>query len=411
MNIKFNTLLTTLAFSVISQISFAQNTNPHDTTYHQPVKIVRPLSESLEKGIKFATHDESFEMHLRFRFQARAGFSELEDGDSWKFTGIESRIRRARLRLDGFVLTKKLEYHIQLSFSRGDMDWDNTGVPNVLRDAYCIYKVNPKFEIVFGQTKLPGNRQRVISSGDQQFVDRSIVNATYNIDRDFLLMFKYNNKLGVDYNIKAAVSGGEGRNSNVGNGGACYSGRVEILPLGKFTEGGDYIESDQEREPKPKISLAAGASFNDQAVRTAGQLGKDFKNPVSLTVYHSDLLFKYKGISSYTEIMKRETNHVFPDINDKKIFITTGTGFMSQLGYLFENNFELAFRYANVIPEKDVYAVVPKLEEFTLCASKYFNNHNVKLQNDLTYGTSQNMLSKKYNSIGFTYRLQLQIAI
>jgi hypothetical protein len=35
----------------------------------------------------------------------------------------------------------------------------------------------------------------------------------------------------------------------------------------------------------------------------------------------------------------------------------------------------------------------------------------VKLQSDLTYGTSQNMVNKSFQSVGFTYRLQLQLAI
>lgn len=410
MNKKIIQLLIILLFQ--STYLFSQNTSQViDTSNHQTVSTLRPLSESLEKGIKFATSDQTFEMHLRFRFQARAGFSELESGNSWEFTKIEALIRRARLRFDGFVLSKKLEYHIQLSFSRGDMDWDNSQVPNVLRDAYCVYKVNPKLDIIFGQTKLPGNRQRVISSGDQQFVDRSIVNANYNIDRDFLLMAKYTGKIGIDYVAKAAISGGEGRNSKVGAGGACYSGRIDFLPFGKFTEGGDYFESDHEREPKPKLSIAAGAYYNDQTTKINGQLGKEITSPVGITVYHSDMLFKYNGISFYSEYMQRSATRDFPIYNDSKSYVTTGNGFMSQLGYLFKNDFELAFRYANVIPSEKIKAVAPKLEEFTLCGSKYFNKHNVKLQSDLTYGTSQNLKTKLFNTVGFMYRIQLQLAI
>ncbi len=400
-------LILSLLLGVIVNNLFAQA----DSTTAFKSESSIPVKVSLDKGLKFKTEDDKFSLTIRYRFQARFGFSELENGDDWKFTGVEARIRRARLRFDGHVLSKKLEYHIQLSFSRADMDWDNSGVPNVLRDAYFTYKASPKFEIVFGQTKLPGNRQRVVSSGDQQFVDRSIVNATYNIDRDFLLMFKHNGNLGIDYILKGAFSGGEGRNSNIGNGGICYSARAELLPFGKFTDGGDYFESDLAREPKPKLSLAGGASFNDLAVRTAGQLGKDMKNPASITVYHADALLKYNGLSSYTEFMKRETNHAFPELNNNKIFIHRGYGIMSQLGYLLKNNLEFAFRYSSVIPDKEIYSVAPKVEEYTIGVSKYLNKHSVKLQSDLTYGTTQNLITKLYSSVGFTYRIQLQIGI
>jgi hypothetical protein len=37
----------------------------------------------------------------------------------------------------------------------------------------------------FGQTKLPGNNQRVVSSGSLEFTDRTINNSRFNIDRDF----------------------------------------------------------------------------------------------------------------------------------------------------------------------------------------------------------------------------------
>ena len=33
------------------------------------------------------------------------------------------------------------------------------------------------FELWFGQAKLPGNRERVVSSGNLQLVDRSILNV------------------------------------------------------------------------------------------------------------------------------------------------------------------------------------------------------------------------------------------
>ena len=47
---------------------------------------------------------------------------------------------------------------------------------------YNFYK---NLSIKLGQGKLPGNRERVISSGNLQFVDRSRLNSRFNIDRDF----------------------------------------------------------------------------------------------------------------------------------------------------------------------------------------------------------------------------------
>jgi hypothetical protein len=46
----------------------------------------------------------------------------------------------------------------------------------------------------FGQTKLPGNNQRVVSSGSLEFTDRTINNSRFNIDRDFGLFLDYSHQ-------------------------------------------------------------------------------------------------------------------------------------------------------------------------------------------------------------------------
>src|SRR5690606_2801014 len=93
---------------------------------------------------------------------------------------------------------------------------DNTGIANIVRDAVIFYNFTPDFYIAFGVNKLPGNRQRVNSSGQLQFADRSIVNAAMNIDRDFGLKAYYKHKIGgkAIYHLKGAISTGEGRVAN-----------------------------------------------------------------------------------------------------------------------------------------------------------------------------------------------------
>jgi len=97
---------------------------------------------NLSKGIGFHNPDGSFGLNIRTRMQSRAAFNfdeqlNLED--------IEARVSRLRLRFDGYIKSKKLTYYIQLSFSRGDQDWDNTHVPNVVRDAMVYYHFNEHF--------------------------------------------------------------------------------------------------------------------------------------------------------------------------------------------------------------------------------------------------------------------------
>jgi hypothetical protein len=49
----------------------------------------------------------------------------------------------------------------------------------------CFFISLRKLDNGFGQTKLPGNNQRVVSSGSLEFTDRTINNSRFNIDRDF----------------------------------------------------------------------------------------------------------------------------------------------------------------------------------------------------------------------------------
>ncbi|MFN8690511.1 MAG: porin, partial [Cyclobacteriaceae bacterium] len=135
------------------------------------------------KGLGITSPDSAFLMNIRFRLQNRIGITTIS-GSDFSVNEVEARVRRLRLRLDGYLYNPKLTYVIQLSFSRGDIDFEDSGFPNIIRDAMIIYNFNRHFALGLGQTKLPGNRQRVVSSGDLQLPDRSIVNAVFNIDRD-----------------------------------------------------------------------------------------------------------------------------------------------------------------------------------------------------------------------------------
>src|SRR5690606_32410938 len=82
------------------------------------------------KGIQYMSNDSLFYTNFRFRMQNRLGFNNvLDNEDNDKF---DARIRRLRLRMDGYIYTPKISYSIQLAFTRGDQDFDDSGVPNIV---------------------------------------------------------------------------------------------------------------------------------------------------------------------------------------------------------------------------------------------------------------------------------------
>jgi phosphate-selective porin OprO/OprP len=150
----FNRLI--VLFLILSPILSSAQRQPSVELFTRP-----------QKGFGFVTSDSSYSLKLQFRIQNRAAFN-TEDVDDLTISNYEFRVRRLRLKLEGFVYDPKLTYYIQLSFSRGDMDWEGrensiaNGTPNLIRDAVIYYTPTKNLRLGFGQTKLPGNRQRVV---------------------------------------------------------------------------------------------------------------------------------------------------------------------------------------------------------------------------------------------------------
>ena len=374
-----------------------------------------------QKGIEFVGKDSIFSMRLQFRMQNRAAFLTRSEEDL-SAASYEFRVRRLRLKLEGFVYDPRLTYKVQLAFSRGDMDWDMTQEsvvntsPNVVRDAVINFEPIDGLKFGFGQTKLPGNRQRVISSGDQQFADRSIVNATFNMDRDFGFFGSYKK----DYwAVSTALTSGEGRNTTQSNSGLSYTARLEALPFGAFTGKNDYQEGDLEREKKPKLSIGASYNFNDDAVRAGGQLGRDLYSKTDLTTVSLDMLFKYKGFAVYSELMQRNCSNPITFTADTSSIQTVyaGYGFLQQVSYLFKSNWEVALRYATIAPFESIYnnsdfsGINTKgTDEFQFGVTRYLNGHRVKVQANVLYQVTKNLRNDSQTSrFGGIFQIELGI--
>ncbi|MDH4057439.1 MAG: OprO/OprP family phosphate-selective porin [Cyclobacteriaceae bacterium] len=377
-----------------------------------------------QKGFGVVDKDSTFSLKFQFRIQNRAAYYSVSDSDLTP-DSFEFRVRRLRLKLEGFVVDPRLTYYIQLSFSRGDMDWrgpDNSTInnsPNIVRDAVIFYNPTKDLKLGFGQTKLPGNRQRVVSSGDQQFYDRSIVNSSFNIDRDFGFFAHLTKD---HFALRGAITSGEGRNSLISpNNGLAYTGRLEWLPFGRFTDGNDYVEGDLAREQTPKLSLAATYSYNSQAVRQAGQLGNDLYEERSIKNYSFDALFKYKGWAWSSEYANRDaTNPITVNESDatKTRLILAGHGYMTQLSYLFKNNFEIAGRFASVVPASSVYndpnfpsINTKQMDQVELGVTKYLNGHRVKIQGALVYLNQTDLRTSQESSSGWGAVFQIELGI
>ncbi|ERJ59467.1 porin [Sphingobacterium paucimobilis] len=365
------------------------------------------------KGIQYTSKDSLFYTNFRFRMQNRLGYSNVLDGENnGKF---DARIRRLRMRMDGYIYTPKISYSVQLAFTRSDQDFDDTGIPNIVRDAVIFYNFSDDFYISFGQNKLPGNRQRVNSSGSLQFADRSLVNSNFTIDRDFGLSFNLSKKLGaMPINAKAAISTGEGRPANSTDDGLAYTGRVEFLPFGDFTNDGDYSEGDIEREKRPKLSLGGGYSYNDRTIREGGQTGRYVQDPFTLKTAFADAIFKYQGFAYQAEYMRRDVDNPLNTTTGDKpedTYAYKGWGLNQQTSYLLNHGYEIAGRYTYLKPHQQISNFEVQTEVLEIGLTKYMKAHRLKFQlnanymvKDGHYGSSNNK-----NSWGGMFQVELGI--
>ncbi|NJN42086.1 MAG: hypothetical protein HC811_07560 [Flammeovirgaceae bacterium] len=122
------------------------------TAVAQEEPVVKPFIRK-QKGVGIVAGDSTFSLKFQFRIQNRARYNSVSDSDLSP-ESFEFRVRRLRLKLEGFVVDPRLTYYVQLSFSRGDMDWrgpDDAVVnssPNLVRDAMIFY--NPTKDLKLG---------------------------------------------------------------------------------------------------------------------------------------------------------------------------------------------------------------------------------------------------------------------
>lgn len=356
--------------------------------------------------------DSSWTMKIAARMQLLA-VSTWPDGEKNEANFL---VRRSRLKFDGYAFSPKLEYKIELGLSNRDMSGASqftSNSPRFVMDAVLKWNFYENFEVWFGQTKLPGNRERVISSGNLQLVDRSLLNSRFNIDRDMGLQLRHKIKLSDKFLIKEsfALSQGEGRNVTTGNlGGHQYTSRLELYPFGDFDGEGDYSGGDLKREETPKLAIGATYDFNNNAVRNRSNMGSYMANDIgfyetNITTLFIDAMFKYNGFSLMAEYADRDAKDPFAKNSDGSLTgdeVQVGKGLNLQAGYLFKSNWEISGRYTDIELDKTVTGKDPE-KQYTLGVSKYLVGHKLKVQTDISH------LEVPNGNNELMYRLQFDI--
>ena len=356
------------------------------------------------KGFKFATDDGNWELNLQGRAQSRytnpfrSDPRQLDDFDGADQSNFE--LRRVRTKIGGHGFQPWLKYYFELDLqpSRDDDD-DATDASVRLIDYRIDLAKWDALAFRIGQWKVEHNRERVDSSGRQQFVERSIVNRQFTIDRQLGAQVKGHlfQDTPADLRYWAGIFNGEGRGVNNNGNSHLYAGRLQWNFLGRDL---GFKQTDVEFTELPTGSFAIGAATTEGTCTRWSSSGcgnlDGFTRPsdaeedqFEIDQYVQELAFKYRGFSFQQEWHRKLIDDQVLDIDNDL------TGFYAQTGYFFNNlipswprQLELAARYAYVEEPNEVDRTFDnEREEFTVAANWFIKGHNNKLTLDYSYLT------------------------
>jgi len=330
------------------------------------------------KGFEFHFFEDKYLLQIDFRGQFRASY--ISDkfpnlGDEFDEENTNLGINRARIKIGGHVFKSYYKFYFEQDIKGGN-----------LLDFRVMIEKHPFLKLKVGQWKARYSRERIISSGKQQGLDRSLINSIFTIDRQQGVSL-YGNLKGhksLNFNYWASVFAGTGRGGESNDDNSLmYLLRMQWNPNGVTLK---FNGSDLEFHEKLVSSIAIAGVINTSkytqfSTNGGGQL-PGFEEGIEGQYKVDQLLFetafKYKGISWQQEFH-------YKNIDDRvNLDQTTLIGNYLQLGYFFNNAFssfpeslEVFGRQAFYDP--DINISKNNIYEYTIGCNWFFKGHKNKL--------------------------------
>lgn len=337
-------------------------------------------------GLTFQSDNDTLSLRVRGRLQfryANPGIGQpTELADFTHNAGNQFGINRARVKLDG---------HIGVPWITYDVEYD--AVDQRTLSATLSFEKYDALRFKLGQWKVEYSRERSVSSGGQQMMDRSIINRIFTLDRQMgaSLYGHVDKGWASNFNYWIGVFNGSGRGEYSNHDGeAMYAGRFQWNVLGERV---DFNNSDIERSAKPKAALAvAGAKFKSQFTRFsssgAGNLTNfdegEVEGQYDIAQFVIDGAYFYKGLNAQAEYHEKEIVDLANDNTQ-----STLRGYYVQAGYFLSESIEgwpepleIAARYGTYSSNNDEHD--DHFFEKTLAFNYFFNGHENKLTAEIS---------------------------
>ena len=360
------------------------------------------------KGYEFHFFDDNYLLQIDFRGQFRASFpydnfpktnSDFNDEDT------NLGISRARIKIGGYVHKPYYTFYFEQDIKGS----------NLLDFRAQIEKLS-YLKLRVGQWKVRYSRERIISSGKQQGLERSMINSIFTIDRQQGISLYGNLDAGkfanFSYWLSALMGTGRGGGTN-DDENLMYMLRLQWNPNENVLA---FSGSDLKFHEKFTSSLAI-ASVSNTSPYTAfstsggGQLvgyEPGLEGQYKINQFMLETAFKYKGISWQQEFH-------YKNIDDTiNLHQTTLIGNYFQLGYFFHHVLPKVPKQLEIFVRQSFYDANIDLPdnnnyEFTMGCNWFFSGHKNKLTFDYSY-----LEYHEFDPIfktGNRYRLQWDISI
>lgn len=332
-----------------------------------------------DKGLEYESPGTGTFLWLGLRLQGRYDSlpgspsepADLEVSDTGEFD-----LRRGRIKGGGHLFEEWLQVYSEYDFPS-----------DTLLDYKLTLRPHERFGFRVGQWKSEFNRERIDSSGKQQFVDRSLSNYWFTLDRQpgVAAAFRIDPEGAWDSTVHLEYVGGEGRGGGFQNGSGLTLLRWQWNPQGEVMA---FSQADLKRREKLVSAVTlAGVVGDSPFTRFTGSGGSQLPGYESGDFELSQLMFEtaaqWLGWSWQQELHWKQ-------IKDRR----TGEQRTLWGGYVQSGWFppvwqstrldplELVGRLAFVEPDSSIGG--NNQWEYSIGANWYFKGHRSKISTDIT---------------------------
>jgi len=331
-----------------------------------------------DKGFEFETLNRKYLFQMEFRLQTRIAYPYETDPITFTDFGDEKTyigINRARWKVGGHAGSSHFKYYFEYELFAGK-----------LLDFRIMLEKLPFLNVKVGQWKAHYNRERIISSGKQQTLERSILTYAFTIDRQqgMSLFGRANCEGALDFNYWLSIFTGNGRGAFENDDeNLMYMGRLQWNAFGDPTS---FSGSDIPVHSNPSFILAIAATTNISPYTrfsTSGGGQLDGFEPGVPSQYKVDqwvqeTAFKFRGFSWQQEYhWKRIDDRVNSEVTILSGALFQAGYFFNQIWDSFPKELELFGRYAYYDPSEDIPDNFRK--EITAGVNWFFNGHRNKV--------------------------------